>query len=440
MAGKLDSKPSSSVFHLPSNFFHAFRLVLDLEDDDQSRPSPSDSSHGLPGHVPEASVSGLGLWLGLGLGLESNGKQGMRRWSCNTCKSEFESLEEQRSHFKSDIHRFNVKLSLAGKSTVKEEDFDELVGDSMSRDYEVSSISGSEDEGDKEPSPNAGTFDGLGKGERTKQRIFTILNSGKTISIWKCLLLGDHEDLSYEKNKSISPENVWCAKSLGEDELINKLQHLVCEPRNKTHLRIVLLASGGHFAGCVFDGDSIVAHKTFHRYVVRAKSGKKQSSKDGTGKASKSAGASLRRYNELALKKEVQELLASWKPYFDASVCIFVHAPSNNRQLLYDGENSIFVIFEHLIRRVPVTVRRPTLKEARRVYSQLTHIIYVTEDQRAENDTKEKESTEEKTVSCEKYLGIRKILVIVKRQLISNIWRGPLRSKIKSWTPRFQTM
>jgi hypothetical protein len=39
------------------------------------------------------------------------------------------------------------------------------------------------------------------------------------------------------------------------------------------------------------------------RYVVRAKAGRKQSSKDASGKGVHSAGASLRRYNELALKK-----------------------------------------------------------------------------------------------------------------------------------------
>lgn len=37
--------------------------------------------------------------------------------------------------------------------------------------------------------------------------------------------------------------------------------------------------------------------------MVRAKAGKKQSAKDATGKAANSAGASLRRQNELALKK-----------------------------------------------------------------------------------------------------------------------------------------
>ena len=45
----------------------------------------------------------------------------------------------------------------------------------------------------------------------------------------------------------------------------------------------------------------VVAHKTFHRYVVRAKRGTAQSTRDGQGNAPKSGGASLRRYNEAAL-------------------------------------------------------------------------------------------------------------------------------------------
>lgn len=39
------------------------------------------------------------------------------------------------------------------------------------------------------------------------------------------------------------------------------------------------------------------------RYVVRAKAGSKQSTKDAGGRSIHSAGASLRRYNELGLKK-----------------------------------------------------------------------------------------------------------------------------------------
>ncbi|CAM8936712.1 unnamed protein product [Rhodiola kirilowii] len=109
-----------------------------------------------------------------------------------------------------------------------------------------------------------------------------------------------------------------------------------------------------------------------YRYVVRAKAGKKQSSKDASGRTVHSAGASLRRYNELALKKDILELLALWKPYFDASACTYISAPSDNRQLLFSGEKPLFSHQHGAVRNVPLTVRRPTLKEARRIYHQLT--------------------------------------------------------------------
>ncbi|KAL6990343.1 hypothetical protein U1Q18_048695 [Sarracenia purpurea var. burkii] len=48
---------------------------------------------------------------------------------------------------------------------------------------------------------------------------------------------------------------------LREKEVIEKLKLLIHEPRDNTHLRVVLLASGGHFAGCVLDGNFVVPQK-----------------------------------------------------------------------------------------------------------------------------------------------------------------------------------
>lgn len=48
-------------------------------------------------------------------------------------------------------------------------------------------------------------------------------------------------------------------------------------------------------------GTEAIKHKTFHSYTVRAKQGGSQSSKDNSGRHAKSAGASLRRYNEQSL-------------------------------------------------------------------------------------------------------------------------------------------
>ena len=43
-------------------------------------------------------------------------------------------------------------------------------------------------------------------------------------------------------------------------------------------------------------------HKTFHRYVIRAKRGTVQSVHDDSGRHAKSAGANIRRHQEAAFK------------------------------------------------------------------------------------------------------------------------------------------
>ncbi|KNA25809.1 hypothetical protein SOVF_003120 isoform A [Spinacia oleracea] len=370
--GQQSDKRPRSVFDLPANFFDSCRLLPPakllqcqsytsipfVEEDEEALASSRSEKEILNENDDEADTSNC-----------SNSS--MNRWSCNICKSEFESLLDQRSHFKSDLHRFNVKLSLAGKVVLKEDDFDELNYDSFSKDFDVSSISGSEDEDDRVPRVLNNTMDM--SVQSVKQKLCSGLHSGEKVSIWKCLLLKDSEDVSYENNQLVVIDDNGRVPNLN---VIEKLKALTHEPRDKTHLRIVLLASGGHFAGCVFDGNTVVAHKTFHRYVVRAKAGKRQSTKDASGRSIHSAGASLRRYNELALKKDIQELLASWKPFFDAASCVFIYAPSSNRQLFYNGEAPLFSNQRCDARNIPFSVRRPTLKEARRIYNQLSLVAY----------------------------------------------------------------
>ncbi|XP_043716006.1 ankyrin repeat and zinc finger domain-containing protein 1 [Telopea speciosissima] len=377
--GDSDNKSSQveqrlrSLFDLPSDFFDSCRLLHDGKD---TSTSVSDSSL-VSSYEPLEETSAVAI--GEYLKVESpedlpKTQKVVSRLSCNSCKAEFESLQDQRSHFKSDFHRFNVKLSISGKNTIKEEDFDELTSESVTNDYDISSISGSEDETEKGFCPSNDVH--RKTGDNMKHKLFIRLKTGEMVSIWKCLLLDESENLSFHDDKLLSVENGESKSCLRESEIVGRLKKLICEPRDKTCLRVVLLASGGHFAGCVFDGNSIVACKTFHRYVVRAKAGKKQSSKDASGKAAHSAGSTLRRYNESALKKEIQELLASWKPFFDASSCIFVHAPSNNRQLLFTGGKAHFNHEHSFVWHVPLTVRRPTFKEAKRVYNLLTRVVY----------------------------------------------------------------
>lgn len=147
---------------------------------------------------------------------------------------------------------------------MKEDDFDELTPDSFSKDFDdVSSISGSEDEDDRGPRAWNNTSDMLV--QSIKQKISVGLLSGGKVSIWKCLLLKDFENISYENNQIVVFDDKKHVPCFTDFDVVEKLKALIHEPRDNTHLRIVLLASGGHFAGCVFDGNTVVAHKTFHR-------------------------------------------------------------------------------------------------------------------------------------------------------------------------------
>lgn len=64
----------------------------------------------------------------------------------------------------------------------------------------------------------------------------------------------------------------------------------------------IILVAAGHFAAAIFKGEQVIAHKTFHRYVVRAKRGTVQSQHDSSGKHARSAGANIRRHHEAAFK------------------------------------------------------------------------------------------------------------------------------------------
>lgn len=140
-----------------------------------------------------------------------------------------------------------MKLTIAGKNIVKEEDFEVLTSEFV-KDYDVSSISGSESE--DESQSQIVLHDK--SSENFKQKLFFLLQTGQRVSVWKCLIMNVTENVLYDDEKA-------------ENEVVQKLKSLTAEPRNNTQLRIILLASGGHFAGCVFDGDAVVAHKTFHR-------------------------------------------------------------------------------------------------------------------------------------------------------------------------------
>ena len=88
----------------------------------------------------------------------------------------------------------------------------------------------------------------------------------------------------------------------------------------------------------------------------------------------RSAGASLRRYNEVRLEQEVQELLASWSPHVIEADAIFIRTPKTHQSMFTGGQRSPLSKEDPRVRGIPFATKRPTLKEVKCVHSCLASI------------------------------------------------------------------
>lgn len=157
----------------------------------------------------------------------------------------------------------------------------------------------------------------------------------------------------------------------------------------------MLLFRGGHFAAAVYtiekpksakaDFYKEVIHKTYHRYVVRAKAGGKQSSHDAGGKFARSAGARLRRYNEAALENEIAETLEEWKDHLKSCSLIFYQASASSMKSLFGGDKPVLDKKDPRFRKIPFVTRRPTLSEIKRTLRVLTSVFEIPIEERVDN-------------------------------------------------------
>jgi len=132
----------------------------------------------------------------------------------------------------------------------------------------------------------------------------------------------------------------------------------------------------GRFAGAVFNGPEAVCHKAIHRYTIRAKSGGSQSAQDSTGKKTKSAGSTLRRYGQQRLAEEVQELMGDkWATELQACDLVFVSVSKRMRATLLGAEGRPYVP-PAKVRRLPFVVGRPTFEAVKEAHLRVASIIF----------------------------------------------------------------
>jgi len=274
----------------------------------------------------------------------------------------------QREHYKSDWHNYNLKRKISGKEPIDEKIFLERVvnkskiednstvdddDDYNSQESEESDFSSSTDDEEiekipEEEQPNLNT-----------SKIILTNSKKERFSIWKQLLVN---------NKSADRG----VQEYQQDALLH-LNTLV----NGNGMWAIFLCTASHFGGAIFEKGEVIMHKTFARYVVRQKQGKRQSTMDAqSGFNHRSAGASLRRYNEQRLKEEIRKLISeTWRYELRKCDIIFLQAPGIlNKATFFQAPGAPLDKLDPRIRNIPFNTYKPTFAEVKRVYNQLVSV------------------------------------------------------------------
>ncbi|KAG8694286.1 hypothetical protein FRC09_009947 [Ceratobasidium sp. 395] len=362
--------------------------------------------------------------------------------SCTTCVGAVLSdVKDQRAHFRSDWHRYNVKMRLQDSSyqPVSEQQFTKLVEDL------AESLSGSE----STTGSSSGREDAVSTllHRKRKGKLAQPPSDDGDIPIMPRSTIAwfhapnDYPDTQLGVYTALFP--------LGTEpaDYVKELQDMqTTGPEGR--LWTMLATAGGHFAGIVVRVKipseeqakgrkntaemEIIKHKTFHRYTTRRKQGGSQSVNDNAKGPAKSAGAQLRRYGEQALREDVQELLTDWAEEVQASERIFFRASVSNRKMFWDWENSPIQKGDKRLRTFPFPTRRPTQAELMRCLVELTRvkISHLTEDALRSLDEsqlaslpKPKPSTPKQTPTPAKPIKEKPVALSKEEEAIRDKWR-----------------
>ncbi|XP_026327347.1 ankyrin repeat and zinc finger domain-containing protein 1-like [Hyposmocoma kahamanoa] len=264
---------------------------------------------------------------------------------CSCCGvGPFKSRADQTTHYKNHWHTYNLKRKLFGKSPL-------TLGQFNSRQDEDSSVSDSETD-DCYSTPASELF---AAATRHCKAFFTN-QKGQVFCIYRCILHHKKEQLSTD-----GEGRIW----------VERCQRLISPGFQRW---AVVMVSGGHFAGAVFSGGAAVVHKTLHSYIVRRGQGQAQGTRDQHGNAPKSAGASLRRYNQAQFLEHVQEIMSAWSEDLAGCSLVFYRAVGSTNQAALFGKNSPLNRDDPRLRALPFPTRKPTYKGVQRAHETISSL------------------------------------------------------------------
>ncbi|CAA19312.1 Cdc48p-Npl4p-Vms1p AAA ATPase complex subunit involved in ER associated ubiquitin-dependent protein catabolic process Vms1 [Schizosaccharomyces pombe] len=293
--------------------------------------------------------------------------------SCVNCQIDnLHTLDERKSHIKSDWHRFNTKRKITKLPPVSQDEFESIIEDLPE------SLSGSESETNSESeednfqiekafkqSLNIGKVDSADENnnQRTNSPLtwFQLSNASAEVPTY----IGVYKHM-FSGNNHIT-----------KDLLVQQQNH----NRQKPLQLAMFMVGGGHFAAMIASNEfnprdphvpKVLAQKTIHRYTTRRKQGGSQGAADNTKGNIHSAGSGLRRYNEQALIKDIQQVFKDWGKLLETCDLIFVRAiGSSNRSIFFSQPGALISPKDPKLRVFPFTTKRATHSELLRCYKEL---------------------------------------------------------------------
>lgn len=324
---------------------------------------------------------------------------------CNACDIELENSDKQKEHYQNELHTVNLRRKFRQLPPLKsmdeiakdkesslqkeEEEMEEI--DTITEDSNSSSSNETEEDEVEEDiyARNTTTLDAQFKQlepfQENDTRISHLANQTPYV-LFKSDLLR-RERTAFGAYKTL----------FNDDQLENPLETFSNWSKDiesvSNKFSAIFMIGGGHFAGAIISHQRLnisgnlrkqdispqeqatmfLEHKTFHRYTTRRKQGGLQSAMDNAKGKANSAGSSIRRYNEAALKVDVQTLLQDWKPYLDNCENIFIRArAAPDRRMFFD--EGFFAKDDQRIKGLPFTTGRPTVGELKKAWCEMTYL------------------------------------------------------------------
>lgn len=325
---------------------------------------------------------------------------------CGLCSLEFKDQNTRRAHYKTSFHTFNVKRNLKGLNPMSQIEFGNIINENKNQNSTSSSESERESESESSVDEKEDSDDDESEDNREEILEETIakeleqlsLNGKQQVEESAASHLATRSSQLYFKSQLLPESQAFgLYKSLFNSETIQQpFQQLRLWNEiedQASSISALFMMGGGHFAGAIVSHQRVniqgnpkkqeqsvqeqavnfIEHKTFHRYTTRRKQGGSQSAMDNSKGKANSAGSSLRRYNEAALRFDIHNLLKEWKPYLDKCKNIFLRARSPQDKKLFIEMISQGSTDQRL-KSFPFTTGRPNVTELKRSWCELTYL------------------------------------------------------------------